>query len=138
LEIAAKRFFRSGSENDAGNLSTPLTILSSIFKHRGFEEENEVRLVLSLFGPRLESLPETRSMRQHPVKTRIRMGEAVPYVELLARDVNGLRQRLPINRIIVGPHRDKNGRKRAVQLLLKQHGLNPEMVTVSDIPYRGW
>lgn len=136
LEVAANKFFRSHSENDAGELANPLTILSSIFKHRGFEEEREVRFVLSLLGPRLESEPELQSVRQHPIKTRIRMGEAVPFVELCVREVNGVRQHLPIKRIIVGPHRDKNDRKRAVQLLLKQHGLDAD-VSVSDIPYRG-
>lgn len=137
LEIAAYNFFRASSENNASELANPLTILSSIFKHLGFEEEREVRFVLSLLGTRLESEPELQSIRQHPINTRIRMGETIPYVELCIRGSNGVRMHLPIKRIIVGPHQDKNNRKRAVQLLLKQHGLNPDMVTVSDIPYRG-
>lgn len=136
LEIAVDNFFRSSSENDASELPEPLTILSSIFKHRGFKEEREVRLVLSLLGTELESHPKLRSVRQHAIKTKFRMGEAVPFVELCVREVNGVRQHLPIKRIIIGPHRNKNDRKRAVQLLLKQHGLDAD-VSVSDIPYRG-
>lgn len=136
LEAAAARYFCSGSSKDASALSEPLTILSSIFKHRGFAEEQEVRLVLRLLGPALESHPELRSARQHPVKTMVREGTTVPFVELCVREVNGVRQHLPIKRIIIGPHRDKNDRERAVKLLLKQHGLTAE-VSVSDIPYRG-
>lgn len=135
LETEADKYFRSGSADDAGEVSEPLTILSSFFKHRGFAEEREVRLVLSLLGPGLESHPELQSVRQHPVKTTVRGGETVPFVELCVREASGVRQHLPIKRIIVGPHRDKNDRKRAVQLLLKQHGLNAD-VSVSDIPYR--
>lgn len=139
LETEADKFFRSNSTDDAGALSEPLTILSSFFKHRGFAEEREVRLVLSLLGPGLESHPELQSVRQHPVKTTVRGGETVPFVELCVREETGVRQHLPIKRIIVGPHRDKDDRKRAVQLLLKQHGLNDliDKVSVSDIPFRG-
>lgn len=136
LEAAADKFFRSNSTENATELSRPLTILSSIFKHRGFAEEREVRLVLNLLGPKLESHPELQSVRQHPVKSRVREGTTVPFVELCVREASGVRQHLPIKRIIVGPHRDKNDRERAVKLLLKQHGLNVK-VSVSDIPYRG-
>lgn len=139
LEVAAAKYFRSGSAEDAGELSEPLTMLSSFFKHRGFAEEREVRLVLNLLGPKLESHPKLQPVRQHPVKTTVREGATVPFVELCVREADGVRQHLPIKRIIVGPHRDKDDRKRAVQLLLKQHGLNDliDKVSVSDIPYRG-
>ena len=136
LEAAADKFFRSNSTENATELSRPLTILSSIFKHRGFAEEREVRLVLNLLGPKLEYHPELQSIRQHPINSRIREGTTVPFVELCVREASGVRQHLPIKRIIVGPHRDKNDRERAVKLLLKQHGLNVK-VSVSDIPYRG-
>ncbi|MCK9200583.1 MAG: DUF2971 domain-containing protein [Gallionella sp.] len=141
LEIAADKFLdslHSDSEDDAAEqLAKQLTILSSIFKHRGFDEERELRFVLSLLGPALESNSELQSVRQHAIKTRIRKGVAIPFVELCVREIKGVRQHLPIKRIIIGPHRDKHDRKRAVQLLLKQHGFNPDIVTVSDIPYRG-
>jgi Protein of unknown function (DUF2971) len=139
LETAAAKYFRSRTEDDASELSAPLTILSSLFKHRGFEEEREVRLVLSLLGSEPESHPEFLSVRQHPVQTTVRKGETVPFVELCVREVGGVRQHLPIKRIIIGPHREKNARKRAVQLLLRQHGLNDliDNVSVSNIPYRG-
>jgi len=139
LEDAAGAFLRSGTTDDSSKLVSLLTVLSATFKHRGFDEEREVRLVLSLLGPSLESNPALKSIRQHPIKTMVRDGTTVPYVELCAREVNGVKQHLPIKRIIVGPHRDKSDRKRAVQLLLKQHGLDDLIgkVSVSDIPYRG-
>lgn len=138
LEKAFEEFVRSGKKKGAENLAKWLTTLSLFFKHEGFEEENEVRLVLPQLGPGMESIPKLLSVKQHPICTRTRNGEVVPYVELCVRKNGNGRQHLPIKRIIVGPHRDKHDRRRAVQLLLKQHGLNPNIVTVSDIPYRGW
>jgi len=137
LNAAAEKFFGDPSEESTRSLTHPLTVLSSIFKHRGFEEENEVRFVLTLLGPLLEAEPELQLVRQHPINTRLRNGEVIPFVELCVREEKGVRLHLPIKRIIVGPHRDKHDRKRGVQLLLKQHGLDPDIVTVSDIPYRG-
>jgi len=144
LEVVAGKFFRSNSDSDAEELSKLLTILSSVFKHPGFFEEREVRLVLSLLGtglefhPELESTPQ-QTIKQHPIMTRVQEGATVPFVALCVREESGVRQHLPIKRIIIGPHRDKNDRKRAVQLLLKQHGLSDliDKVSVSDIPYRG-
>ncbi len=138
LEKAFKKFEVSKGEEGAEDLAKWLTALSLFFKHRGFDEEKEVRLVLAQLGPELESESELQSIKQHPVCTRTRNGEIIPYVELCVREINTVRQHLPIKGIIVGPHRDKHDRKRGVQLLLKQHGLNPDIVTVSDIPYRGW
>lgn len=135
MKLRLPSTFGRAQHEDARELSEPLTMLSSFSKHRGFAEEWEVRLVLLLLGPKLKSHPEFQSVRQHPVKMMVRGGETVPFVELCVREVNGIRQHLPIKRIIVGPHRDKNDRKRAVQLLLKQHGLTAD-VSVSDIPYR--
>jgi hypothetical protein len=138
LEKVFEKFVRSEKKRGAEDLAKWLTALSLFFKHEGFEEEKEIRLVLAQLGPGLEFEPELQSVKQHPVCTRTRNGEMIPYVELCVREIDNVRQHLPIKRIIVGPHRDKHDRKRAVQLLLKQHGLNPDIVTVSDIPYRGW
>jgi len=144
LENAFDEFVKCQSDKNAENLAKWLTPLSFFFKHVGFEEEKEIRLVLAQLGPGLESEAELQSVKQHPICTRTRNGEIVPYVELCVRsefcerENKNVRQHLPIKRIIVGPHRDKHDRKRAVQLLLKQHGLNPDIVSISDIPYRGW
>jgi len=43
-------------------------------------------------------------------------------------------KKLPIKSIIVGPHPDKIKRKKAVELLLGQHGISAE-VMISEIPY---
>lgn len=136
LERASDKYFRSNSSDDLGELLEPLTILSTLFKHRGFDEEKEVRLVLSLFGSEMESHVGIKAAPEHPVKAMVRGGATVPFVELCVKETNGVRENLPIKKVIVGPHRDKNERKRAVQLLLRQHGVSAE-VCVSDIPYRG-
>jgi hypothetical protein len=43
---------------------------------------------------------------------------------------------LPIRRVIVGPHLEKLQRKRAVEILLRNHGIDAK-VLVSDTPFRG-
>lgn len=138
LESAFDTFVSSRKTEGKAELASLLTTLSLFFKHEGFEEENEVRLILAQLGPGVESVPELQSVKQHPICTRTQNGEIVPYVELCVGEIGNIRQHLPIKRIIIGPHRDKHDRKRAIQLLLKQHGLSPDIVTVSDIPYRGW
>jgi hypothetical protein len=45
-------------------------------------------------------------------------------------------EKLPISKIVVGPHPDKFKRQKSVQALLKQAQVDAE-VTVSDIPYLG-
>jgi hypothetical protein len=55
----------------------------------------------------------------------------MPYIKLF-----GEGQKLPIRKILVGPHPDKTKRKRAVQQMLEQHAIEAE-VLVSDIPYLG-
>jgi hypothetical protein len=41
-----------------------------------------------------------------------------------------------IKRIIIGPHQEKEKRKRAIEILLNQLGIDAE-VSVSEIPYLG-
>lgn len=116
----------------------PFIKCASRFKHGGFHEEKEVRIVAIPFdrnnleeGNALELLP-----RLKPPEHFIRDRKQVPCIHLFDGITRRREKNLPINRIIVGPHRDKEKRKRAVEILLDQHGLAIP-VTVSEIPYIG-
>src|SRR4051812_35401425 len=65
-----------------------------------------------------------------------RNGILVPYITLFGNEVSLSGSKLPIQRIVVGPHPDKLKRQKAVALMLEQHEIDAE-VTVSDIPYLG-
>jgi len=70
------------------------------------------------------------SIPEKECKFRNKNGTQVPYIELF----HSLDKRLPIEKIIVGPHQDKELRAAALQLMLRNTDIK---VTVSDIPYIG-
>ncbi|MBX3333929.1 MAG: DUF2971 domain-containing protein [Nitrospira sp.] len=111
-----------------------ITRLSIYCKHRGFEEEQEVRIVIT--EPSIEvgldpKKPDDKPYRR--TQSYLRNGAAVPCIHLL--EDQELRT-LPIRRIIVGPHPDKLERKRAVEILLHEQGIDAK-VFVSETPFRG-
>ena len=91
------------------------------YKHRSFMEENEVRIIT-------HHEEETNNKFIKEIKYRDADGYKIPYIKLFED------QELPIEKIIVGPHKDKE--KRAAFLITKLKGTGIE-VTVSDIPYIG-
>jgi len=110
------------------------SLLSTICKHRGFEEENEVRIVVS--EPSVEAGPAPSNESGRPYRKAhsfLRDGVPVPCIHLFE---DQKLETLPIRRIIVGPHPEKLQRKRAVEILLHNHGIKAT-VSVSDTPFRG-
>jgi len=91
-----------------------------LFKHNGFREEHEYRLVFA-----------TKSSQVTDIHFRYQRGVAVPYI-VLFEDEQVL---LPIREIVVGPSQDAELREKAIQLMLVQKGLNPQVVKLSSIPY---
>ncbi len=112
------------------------------YKHWGFKEENEVRIVV---------LPHTKNKdytemvvaqgitdNTIPRKFFSKAGALVPYINLF-EGVTSPNKPLPIKRIVVGPTTsipEKNRRINAVRMLIEQHGIKAE-VTASEIPYVG-
>ena len=104
------------------------------YKHRGFHEENEVRIVMA---PNLLSSEDTEAAKdrgqtvkqEKPIKDRLKEnGVPTPHIELFGKDFGCL----PIKRIIVGPGRNK---MQAADTLKKRvRGKNIE-ISVSDIPF---
>jgi len=107
----------------------------SRYKHRGFAEENEVRIAVlpAAHNKKLMDLAahEKITLKQEKLrKFRESKGECIPYIELFGfSDIT-----LPIEKIIVGPHRLKDSRASMLKAMLAKSGIGIE---VSDIPYTG-
>jgi hypothetical protein len=71
-----------------------------------------------------------------PIKFRQQRGLLIPYIELFGPGRNGPGDKLPICRILVGPHPDRAKRATAVKALVRELGLKIP-VELSAIPYLG-
>lgn len=117
----------------------PVTTLCCLYKHWGFHEEHEVRVVAI---PAHTSVVEESREQSAPralkaIKTFLRNGCLVPYIELLVSTSNVKpKVPLPITRVLVGPHRDAERRRAAVTHMLYVYGLACP-VEMSRIPFIG-
>lgn len=86
------------------------SVLSVLCKHRGFEEEKEVRIVVS--EPSVEVGPDPSNQSEKPYRrahSYLRDGVVVPCIHLFEdQKLNAL----SIRRVIVGPHPEKQQRKK--------------------------
>lgn len=125
------------------HLHTEISALSLRYKHHGFSEEAEVRMVLIPIHDEVhkvalevaKSKKETLMPRK-PIKFRERGGVLIPYLQLFGGAINGPTGKLPIRRILVGPHVDRDKRASAVRSMVNQYGMSIP-VEVSGIPYLG-
>ena len=120
---------------DASNAYIPFVSCISRYKHYGFREENEVRIVAlpAVINQGLLDLASADGVTLKPekeIKFRQKNGQRIPYVELF----NSADLELPIEKIIVGPHKEKEAR--AIALREKFGDMNIE-ITCSNIPYVG-
>lgn len=136
IRDSVRRYVATNNSNEMNDTYTPITALSGLHKHIGFQEEAEVRVIA--IPPCKELLKQARDSGDvRPEKSKdfmTRHGILVPYINLF--DFGGEGKRLPIKNIIVGPSSDARKRKKSVQLLLEQCGIDAE-VTCSNIPYIG-
>jgi len=106
------------------------------FKHRGFEEEREYRFFIFAFDDEKavkKSAPlEENDKPLKKIQNRLCRGTSVPYVKLFETV-----QRLPIEKIVAGPHKDKEKRVESLNIYLKGKGLSGIKVDCSEIPYIG-
>jgi hypothetical protein len=101
-----------------------ITYLASIFKHDGFAEEQEWRLI-------------HRGSPGSDLRLHFREGRSgvVPYVSLsLKPDGKNLR----VDQVVIGPNPHVELARDAVQSLLELYGAVHDGVAVSRIPYRPW
>jgi len=134
VKNAANDYWITGGILKAYPAFESIELLSAFCKHRGFEEEKEVRIVVS--EPSVEVGPDPSKQSGTPcrkVSSYLRDGVVVPCIHLFEdQKLNSL----PIRRVIVGPHPEKQERKESVEILLRNHGIDAE-VSVSDTPFRG-
>jgi hypothetical protein len=110
-----------------------MSLLSTMCKHRGFEEEKEIRIVVREPSVEMGQDPLNETGKPYrEIHSYLRDGATVPCIHLFEGQKLKM---LPIRRVIVGPHPDKNKRRKAVEILLHDHGITE--VVVSDTPYRG-
>lgn len=107
----------------------------SRYKHCSFSEENEVRVValptvLDQEYLRLASADGGILKPEKERKFRDKNGQLVPYIELF----NSIGIELPIEKIIVGPHKEKEARATALGVMLRSRNIE---ITCSDIPFVG-
>jgi len=97
----------------------------TLYKDYGFEEEREIRVI---------ALPSysNKSNRNKPRRFRCKNSEQLPYIELFKSS-----KYLPINKIIVGPHKDKEARAAWLRIKLDSMGRDDIEVAVSQIPFVG-
>lgn len=130
LRSAVADFVRTHTPDALEPTYGAVTLLSCLFKHWGFHEEREIRVVVV---PLNEKFADDQREKLRVPRFFLRQGTPVPYIPLFESLSNC---RLPINRVIVGPHRDKLQRKFAIESLLAAHDISAPVV-VSEIPYVG-
>ena len=138
LRMGIAEVIRGHNGQDVFEIYEAMCHLCCLYKHWGFSEEREVRVVAipsDAENAEMAAL-EGDARPRRVAKTFIRDGMPVPYLDLFANLPNHPAQ-LPIKRIIVGPHRDKALRAEAVRRLLRDTGYKDVEVICSEIPYIG-
>jgi hypothetical protein len=100
---------------------------ATMFKHRGFHEEREVRIVAMPGSKELQilMLQEDKKIKLRPLKTISVSGKR--HISLF----DGLGAILPVKRVIVGPSRDQEGKVAKVRGLLQSN----IAISMSETPF---
>jgi hypothetical protein len=112
------------NEDLSAKALSALIFLTTFMKHRGFKEENEIRLVAS------RNLPNSEAYKL-PLKEldfRSRNNRPIPFIKLF----EGLNIELPITRVLIGPGESKQMVAEAVKKFIGNRKIE---VAVSDIPF---
>jgi hypothetical protein len=134
----AKQFFNhenvsNEEEIDSSKGYTPFVSCISRYKHFGFSEEKEVRVVAlpTLIDDEIIKLAKADGTTLKPEKVRkfrLNNEQRVPFIELFdSADI-----KLPIGKIIIGPHKNKEAREAELRDLLSKTNIE---IVCSEIPY---
>jgi hypothetical protein len=139
IKASVTQFLRTAGEPETlKKIYSALIQCACRYKHWGFDEEKEVRVVA--IPPNKEIVQEMkrrgRNVDEKPRRSFLRGGTPVPCIHLFEGIAKLPDRPLPITRVIVGPHPDKEKRRRGVEIQLAQYGLNIP-VSISEIPYVG-
>jgi hypothetical protein len=138
LECLARQFFnhenvQNGKEIDSSHGYNSFVSCICRYKHFGFSEEKEVRVVAlpTLIDEELIELARidgTILKSEKMRKFRMKNEQRVPYISLFGFDD----MKLPIKKIIIGPHKDKEAREKELRELLLKTNIE---IVCSEIPY---
>ncbi len=128
-------YLRSRAPESFGEMYDSISFLSCMYKSIHFNEEKELRMVaIPAVDPELFSEGGVKK----PIKTFPRNGCMIPYIEIFGPEPDEKSdKKLPIKKIIVGPHNEKLIRRKALDIWLKNLDLNDVEIVVSDISYKG-
>jgi hypothetical protein len=118
-----------------GKAYYPFVNCISRYKHYGFSEENEVRVVAfpTVLDQEDIEFAEAKGVTLQPekeIRFRKKNGQLVPYIELF----NSIDIELPIEKIIVGPNKEKEARAATLRVMLRNTKIE---IACSDIPFVG-
>ena len=121
-----------GKDWSPGEMYFPFVSGVSRYKHRGFYEEREVRLVAAPWTKRMldatkKQAPDFDETERMTKNILYRQG-MIPYIELFI-DNSAL---LPIKKIIVGPHRQKDERADRISRMVAKQEIE---VVCSETPF---
>jgi hypothetical protein len=132
-----RRMMRDGTAEKTERFYEAVTALSCIYKHWGFWEEHEVRVVAIPASPEVAAAAESQAPPQKKVCFLDPKDCKKPYIELFSGvQLPGETVPLPIKRVIVGPHKDREKHAELVRQALESAGYKAE-VFQSEIPYIG-
>jgi len=113
------------------DFAKPFLSTTPFLKNASFEEEAEYRIVALCNRPSVMKGVDARPAKE--IKFRARAdGQVIPYIALY----EGLKIRLPIKSIIIGPHVNRDSQRAAVEILLEKYGLDVP-IRISEVPFRG-
>lgn len=137
LRAGIQELHRSPKPDSMEQAYEAMITLCCLYKHWGFHEEQEVRVIAIPPNEEVLRLAKQSGEVREPRRVSVmsRGGMLVPYLDLFGAN-NGPPRKLPIKRVIVGPHPLSSIRSKTVELLLRSHGYDTD-VCVSDIPYLG-
>lgn len=137
IHEGVSKMMRGSTAEETERFYEAVTALSCLYKHWGFWEEREVRVVVLPASDEVANAGKPHAAPAKEIKSFLRGEKQIPYVELFtARDEKGTPRKLPINRIIVGPHKDRELHAEALKELLASVGCEAGVVQ-SEIPYIG-
>ena len=103
----------------------PLIYCACRYKRAKYRDENEVRIVAVLLDKSKTSIKvDSENHTQKSTDTFLRDSKNIPCIYLLDKITDIKNNQLPINRILVSPGSGTSERRRAVETLLNECGLN--------------
>jgi len=139
IQNSWKEALRTGNHQALENTFHAFVACACRYKHRGFAEEKEFRIIAVPTPPQVFELAKAEGRTIPPRKSVshfLRNGTLVPFLNLFENITGESGRPLPIERIIVGPNAEKKKREMAVRSLLNQNNVEAD-VSMSDIPYTG-